>query len=242
MDFGTRIRGVRKNRGLTQEELARRADMSLKSVYFLETGRSQDPHFSTLASIASALDVAVSELLGEPAAPLAQAPPSPQPADGGEERRAEHTLIRLWARWARSFHGRFVACFVGNLSESPDEAALKETGLRVGQFASEFFSMMEALRGSGASKVLRRYVDARLVRATAQGLAGAMTLEEASELLEHTPEDVVQAVQDIRAAQADILKNLTNAVHWGDGAGQDELARRAEQWAEESRTEGLVEA
>ena len=81
MNFGARIRAIRQERGLTQEELAHRAGLSLKSVYFIETGRSQDPHYSSLKAIASALRVPLIDLLED------KAPPSPEVPD--ERRRTE---------------------------------------------------------------------------------------------------------------------------------------------------------
>jgi transcriptional regulator with XRE-family HTH domain len=70
MNIGQRIRTRRTEQGLSQEALARRADVSLKVVSRLETGGITDPHYSTISRIAHALDASTSELLGEPAAPL----------------------------------------------------------------------------------------------------------------------------------------------------------------------------
>jgi transcriptional regulator with XRE-family HTH domain len=63
MDFGSRIRAARRAAGLSQEELARRAGMSLKGVGDIERGDIEDPHYSSLSKIAAALDVSVAELL-----------------------------------------------------------------------------------------------------------------------------------------------------------------------------------
>ena len=65
MDIGKEIRSARKKRGLTQEELARRANMSLNGLAQLEQGGRTDPHYSTLSKLAVALDVSVGELLEE---------------------------------------------------------------------------------------------------------------------------------------------------------------------------------
>jgi transcriptional regulator with XRE-family HTH domain len=86
---------------MTQEELARRAGMSLKGMGDIERGAIPDPHYSSLNKIAEGLGVSVGKLLGEPV-PLAAppeagqarvaakvpAPPSPEPpeAGAGEER------------------------------------------------------------------------------------------------------------------------------------------------------------
>ncbi len=91
MDLGARIRAARRTRGLTQEELARRAGVSLNGVRALEQGGRTDPHFSTLSHLAGALDTSISELVGESSEhqrPKAQAPPSSvTPEMSDEERR-----------------------------------------------------------------------------------------------------------------------------------------------------------
>ena len=65
MDIGKEIRRARRDRGLTQEELARRANISLNGLAQLEQGGRTDPHYSTLSKLAVALGVSVGELLDE---------------------------------------------------------------------------------------------------------------------------------------------------------------------------------
>ncbi len=67
MDISSRIKTARKIAGLSQEELARRAGMSLKGMGDIERGDIADPHYSSLSKIAAGLDMQVSELLEEPA-------------------------------------------------------------------------------------------------------------------------------------------------------------------------------
>src|SRR5215204_717065 len=69
MEIGSRIRAARKAAGLSQEELARRAGMSLKGMSYIERGHIEDPHYSSLSKIADGLGVSLGELLGEAAAP-----------------------------------------------------------------------------------------------------------------------------------------------------------------------------
>jgi len=57
-----RIKRLRDERGLTQEQLAHKAQISLGYLGRLETGR-HDPKLSTLLKIAKALGVPVTELL-----------------------------------------------------------------------------------------------------------------------------------------------------------------------------------
>jgi hypothetical protein len=75
--------------------------MSLKGMAYIERGHIEDPHFSSLHSIARALDMSVGELVGDPVAPKALAPSPPEEVD--EERRAliVHTF-RLCARLLES--------------------------------------------------------------------------------------------------------------------------------------------
>jgi transcriptional regulator with XRE-family HTH domain len=70
VDIGERIRSLRTARGLSQEEVARRTGIGLKSYGDLERGRTRDPHYSTLRGVARALGVRVEELLEEQSAPL----------------------------------------------------------------------------------------------------------------------------------------------------------------------------
>jgi len=72
VNIGDRIRTARKAVGLSQEEVARRAGLSLKGMGEIERGDIEDPHISSLMKIARALSVPVEELLEEPV-PLAEA-------------------------------------------------------------------------------------------------------------------------------------------------------------------------
>src|SRR5918993_3176684 len=70
VSIGERVRAGRKALHLSQEEVARRAGVSLNQVNRLERGEIVDPHFSTLAGLATALEMQISELVEEPAVPL----------------------------------------------------------------------------------------------------------------------------------------------------------------------------
>ena len=65
MNIGDRIRIARKAAGLSQEEVARRAGLSLKGMGEIERGDIEDPHISSLAKIARALGVPVEALIKE---------------------------------------------------------------------------------------------------------------------------------------------------------------------------------
>lgn len=65
MDIGGCVRVARQARGLTQEELARRADVSLNLINKIERRVVCNPHILTILNIARALDVSVGVLVGE---------------------------------------------------------------------------------------------------------------------------------------------------------------------------------
>ena len=64
--FGKQLQRLRTSRGLTQEQLAVTAGLSLTFLTRLELGQ-HDPSLSTLVRVAKALRVSVTELLGESA-------------------------------------------------------------------------------------------------------------------------------------------------------------------------------
>lgn len=55
--IGKRVRGLRRQAGLSQEKAARLLDMDLKQYQFLEYGSRPDLHLSTLARVARAFRV-----------------------------------------------------------------------------------------------------------------------------------------------------------------------------------------
>ena len=59
--FGQRVRSLRAERGLTQEQLAERAGISVDFLSLVERGKSS-PSFENLEEIADALEVSVAEL------------------------------------------------------------------------------------------------------------------------------------------------------------------------------------
>ena len=59
--FGKRLAQVRKSRGITQQELAERTNMSVVSIAYLETGK-RFARLGTLHKIAKTLRVDVAEL------------------------------------------------------------------------------------------------------------------------------------------------------------------------------------
>ena len=99
MGIGERIRALRTERGLSQEEVARRTGVSLGSYGDIERGVTTDPHYSTLRGISHALGVPIERLLQEEPAPLAEAPREAGPAN-------VHPLFaedQARAAWQRAF-------------------------------------------------------------------------------------------------------------------------------------------
>ncbi len=61
MAFGRRLAEVRKSRGLTQQQLAEKLEVSLVSIGYIETGKRW-PRLVTLHRIADRLDVPLVDL------------------------------------------------------------------------------------------------------------------------------------------------------------------------------------
>ena len=57
------IRGYRQERGMSQEALARAADLSFPTIVKIESGDTPNPTIDTVKQIADALDVSVDKLL-----------------------------------------------------------------------------------------------------------------------------------------------------------------------------------
>ena len=62
--IGNKLREIRTRRLLTQEELAKKAEISPSTVANIETD-NREPHFRTIRKLAKALDIDPTELLGE---------------------------------------------------------------------------------------------------------------------------------------------------------------------------------
>jgi transcriptional regulator with XRE-family HTH domain len=66
--FGQRVKTLREQRGLTQQQLATMAGLTNDTISNYERGRRTDPPVSVVYAVASALEVTVEELLAEPQA------------------------------------------------------------------------------------------------------------------------------------------------------------------------------
>ena len=59
--FGLRIRQLRMEKGLSQQNLADRAEIEISQVYRIEKGKTNTT-LSTIGALASALDISIAEL------------------------------------------------------------------------------------------------------------------------------------------------------------------------------------
>jgi len=57
------IKKLREEKGLSQEKLARLADVSNNTIVNIEAGKQDNPTIETLKSIAKALEISVDELI-----------------------------------------------------------------------------------------------------------------------------------------------------------------------------------
>jgi transcriptional regulator with XRE-family HTH domain len=58
-----KIRELRNKKGLSQEKLARLADVSYNTIVKIESGESKNPTFKTIAGIAKALEASLDQLV-----------------------------------------------------------------------------------------------------------------------------------------------------------------------------------
>jgi len=79
-----RIKTLREASGLSQQEVAVLADLSMSLVAKLEQGKKADPRTSTLLALATALKVQPGELINN--LPLG---PEPSPSEGESEEKNE---------------------------------------------------------------------------------------------------------------------------------------------------------
>jgi transcriptional regulator with XRE-family HTH domain len=58
------VRKLRKQKKLSQEKLARLADISYNTVVKIEAGKAENPTFETLSKLADAFGISMDELAG----------------------------------------------------------------------------------------------------------------------------------------------------------------------------------
>lgn len=63
--LGRRVRALREARGWNAADLAHEAGMSERGIFYVEKGTDRDPSLATMVKLATALDVAMADLLGD---------------------------------------------------------------------------------------------------------------------------------------------------------------------------------
>jgi transcriptional regulator with XRE-family HTH domain len=80
--LGTRLRRLRDAAGLTQQQLANQAGLSISAVALMEIGHKKDPRLSTLLALSRALGVTLNDLAED----LDEGPPpAPEPKRRGKK-------------------------------------------------------------------------------------------------------------------------------------------------------------
>ena len=166
-NISERIRDARKAAGLTQEVVARRADLSMNMVSRLELGKIQDPHYSTLSGIAHALGTTVAELVGEgEPVPLGEDPQESGPSllEKGLDaaRRDDAKDTRAINRLAAS-EGVLEATVVSGYAEDAFRA-----DLRARNFPDEYFEDFLWPLVVMASRTTRRGEEADVLRESSE--------------------------------------------------------------------------
>ena len=87
MTLGETIRELRREKGLSQEQLAERTGLSRQTIYKWESGQAA-PDLENLQTLAGALGTTVSRLLGE--APPPSRPDPQDPLDKGARMVKKH--------------------------------------------------------------------------------------------------------------------------------------------------------
>lgn len=94
LPLNERLRELRKQQGLTQEQLAQRAHVSRQTISNWETGRAA-PDYDMLMLLSELLEVSASDLLGVPETEDTPAPEAPVPKDSSPAKSAALPKTRL---------------------------------------------------------------------------------------------------------------------------------------------------
>lgn len=149
-NLGDHVRGVRKKKGLSQEAVARRADLSLNVIARIELGIITNPHYLTLASIARALGMTVTELVEEPPELLRE----PVPLDEASQKTgpADTTKVPDPDVW-------------GEDKDRPQppipESTGKHIGVRVGRDEHEISWYLDLMRKTKQGEITREDAEKR---------------------------------------------------------------------------------
>ena len=179
MNIGNQIRAARRAAGHSQEEVARRAGLSLKGMGDIERGDIEDPHFSSLVKIAHALDVPVESLIKEEEPALAGK------AEASREAGLQEASRRNSARVVASLHdhAQIFRALADRLTSGLEQVRPEELPALV------FESVWVA---NGASKMMAENVEPWLEGASPEELEAGQEAKRALEAIE----SVVYAISD----------------------------------------------
>ena len=62
MDIGKKLREARGKKGLSRDELVKKADITVNTLYKIETGKMPKPSFEIVKKLSQALDISLDEL------------------------------------------------------------------------------------------------------------------------------------------------------------------------------------
>lgn len=216
-NLGEHIRTMRKARNLSQEALARRADVSLNLVGKLELGMVTNPHYSTLAGLARALDVTVEELVEEPA-PLDKASEM-RPLQASQEELAD--TVDENEQPTREPQSPKLRRFAAQARRAELDHVLKHLTLRLEALRDQAKTHYEA--GDAPEELWPLFMDSVTLARGAEGLL-IDSREEAEELggeteeerrlrgrLEHRTEDAEETREEIGDMWKELLDAKTEA-------------------------------
>jgi transcriptional regulator with XRE-family HTH domain len=62
MDIGKKLRETSEKQGLSRDELVKKADITVNTLYKIETGKMPKPSFEIIKKLSNALDISLDEL------------------------------------------------------------------------------------------------------------------------------------------------------------------------------------
>jgi transcriptional regulator with XRE-family HTH domain len=226
VDLAGRIRAVRKAQEMSQEALARQAGMSLRAFNSLERGEAVDPHYSTLVGIAGALEVPVSELIGEEQASASPKVEVPSPLESSaddvlvEERRS----LQLAAAIAERLHA-VAAHLYDELPNQPGLGEWERAKNKVELQATNFTNFLDVLGEQSISKKVAQYYRAagkpipdevRQLREIVAAV-GKPLRESVRWVIKHDPESQLDVVDDY--VEKWTSERLPELVEWEEALG-----------------------
>ena len=201
IEIGNRLRNVRNARGLSQEAVARRANIGLKAYGDLERGRTSDPHYSTLEDVARALGTTVAELVSEEPALVgkAEAPTEAGSSEKSEEDRRSGYLrawrafvYKLVQRWEQDppKSSREIAVVLDTMQDVLEEGAFERPPEQVTtsdeREASEWLDLSLLFRGIDRLNQIEIVDTVEEMTDTTQGMAEAARADAEAERLRAT--------------------------------------------------------